>query len=294
MDVQQYLNTHRVPNKAPGTHHHVRSGWVGTDCPKCSPNSGRWRLGFELATGRCNCWTCGIQDGAATLAKLCRTHISDVLSWWRGGRNYQAPTQSVASGTLKLPTSVGAMLPAHRHYLQSRGFDPGSLEQLWGVQGIGPGHPLQWRLYIPIHDALGTVVSWTTRRIGDGGLRYRSAGLGEETIHHKYLLYGAHLARQAVVVVEGPADAWAVGPGAVATLGVAYSRPQALELAARYPVRVVCFDASSDAQQRASELCKWLAPLPGVTERVELETGPDPGEADPAELVELRRTYLEF
>lgn len=238
---------------------------------------------------------CGLQDGPKILAQVCRVPIGEILSWWYKDRQQTRYRQEEPhTGLLKPPKGVEPMLPAHRRYLRSRGFDPESLERLWGLQGIGPGYPLQWRVYIPIYDPFGQQVSWTTRKLTDNGLRYRSASPDEESVSHKSILYGAHLARQSVVVVEGPADAWAIGPGAVATLGVAYTRLQAIELATRYPMRVVCFDASSDAQQRASELCAMLAPLPGVTERVELETGSDPGDAHPAELAELRQCYLDF
>ena len=109
---------------------------------------------------------------------------------------------------------------------------------------------------------------------------------------HKSVLYGADHARHAVVVCEGPIDCWAIGPGAVATLGTAYTQAQALALA-RYPVRAVCYDAEPDAQRRAARLCQTLAAFDGTTVNVVLETGKDAAAASKAEVAELRKRYLE-
>jgi len=119
-----------------------------------------------------------------------------------------------------------------------------------------------------------------------------SAGYEQEAVHHKTILYGADYARHAVIVHEGPTDVWATGPGAVATCGTGFTDAQVLALS-RYAVRVACFDSSDAAQRRARELCDMLAPYPGETVRVVLETGDDPAEAHPEELAELRRTFLE-
>jgi hypothetical protein len=61
---------------------------------------------------------------------------------------------------------------------------------------------------------------------------------------------------------------------------------------AKYPNRVICFDASADAQQRADALAKQLAPFDGLTINIQLETGDDPASADKHELQELREQFL--
>jgi len=59
----------------------------------------------------------------------------------------------------------------------------------------------------------------------------------------------------------------------------------------KYPVRVVCFDNTKDAQHQAQILCDDLMAFPGDTFRVKLETGKDVAEADEKEVQVLRR-YL--
>jgi hypothetical protein len=240
---------------------------------------------------RANCWKCGGRNAAAAIALLCRVSEREAAAAIGSGRRVIEP-QSEAVGVLRRPTGVAELLPPHRRYLEGRGFDPDVIASTWGVQGLGPQAKLKWRLYIPIFDRNGREVSWTTRSISTSAeRRYRSASEDEEAVPHKSLLYGAHLAGRAIVIVEGPIDAWAIGPGAVATCGLSYS-PAQFAAMCEYPVRVVCFDSTPDAQERADKLCSRLSVLAGQTENVMLETGDDAADADADEVEELRRRYL--
>lgn len=188
-------------------------------------------------------------------------------------------------GTLVMPAGWGPLLPPHEAYLKGRGFNPHLLKRGWRLKGIGRHGDgrLAWRVLIPVHDALGGMASWTARAITDEMKdRYRNAKPEEEALPAKSLLYGAMHARHAVAVHEGPADVWRTGPGAVALMGVAYSREQLLKLS-RYPVRVVVFDSEPPAQRRAMRLCNDLAAFPGTTHRVELDAK-DPGSATEKEI----------
>jgi DNA primase len=100
------------------------------------------------------------------------------------------------------------------------------------------------------------------------------------------------LVRHAVIVCEGPIDAWTIGPGAVATCGLGYTRSQLMELS-QFPVRVVCFDREPAAQKRARRLARQLQVFPGETHVVELETGKDANECQRNEIMELRKQFLD-
>lgn len=287
------LTAHNVPYKKHGQHHHITSSqWVGVDCPRCTPGSGRYRLGFTLDGRRANCWSCGKQDVAAAIAAVCRLPLGAAIALREGLTGLLRPAQRPLRGVYAPPAGVGPLAGAHTRYLAGRGFDPMAIVRLWGVHGIGHAASLAWRLFIPVFDELGRPVTWTTRSIRDDvNFRYVSAPAEQEDISIKEVLYGAHLARHAVVIVEGPLDAWAIGPGALATCGTGYSAAQ-MALASAYPLRAVCFDAEPAAQKRAAELCRALSALPGKTTNVQLETGKDPASADPAEVAELRRIFL--
>ena len=282
------LSKSRVDFKRHGEHHHVGKGWVGIDCPKCSPGWGTYRLGFETSTGRTHCWFCGALDGVAIIAELCGISLRESADALRK-TDYQVDghTERVA-GKLQLPPA-GPLLEAHISYLRGRRFDPNEIIRLWNIKGIGMASRLAWRILIPICDKHGRTVSWTTRAVGRSvELRYISATPEEESFPHKELLYGAHHARNSIAVVEGPISAWGVGPGGVATCGIGWTEAQLIEMT-KYPVRIVCLDSTPDAQRRAAQLCRELSAFPGVTENVCLESGKDPAEADRQEVDELRK-----
>ena len=288
--IDDVLTNHNVPFKRHGEHHHSRPGWVSVDCPNCSPASQHYRLGFHLASGRAHCWACGRIDAAQAVATIChvKLHLAIELLGAQRTAPQSTPVAS-AAGVLRRPNNIRPMGTLHRSYLRARGFDPDEIARIWEVEGIEMAPRLQWRLFIPIFDRNGYEVSWTTRAIStEVERRYISAELSEEVIPHKSLLYGAHLAGQSIIVVEGPVDAWAIGPGAVATFGLSVNRSQLNEIA-KYPRRTICFDTEPAAQARAKRLYNDLRYLSGVTKRATLETGKDAATADQTEICELRR-----
>lgn len=265
-------------------HKHCRPGWIQLQCPWCRTNT--FHLGYNLENGYFHCWKCRGHHPAAVLMALGLDRREAMRMLGGLDRGTRLPEAAPLRGTLKEPAGVGPLLPIHRDYLRGRGFDPEALQRVWELGGIGLHPRLSWRLYAPVVSG-GRRVSWTTRSVGDSSQRYLSASAEEEALNHKHVVYGEDFCRGVVVIVEGPADAWAVGPGAGALFGTAFTVPQVRRLA-RFPSRFVCFDSSVDAQTAARELVHALAPFPGVTHNVTLDAK-DPGEASPRELNLLRR-----
>lgn len=277
-----------------GQNRHVTSNWLGVDCPSCSPRSGKYKLGIPtnghpVAT----CWTCGKQPFACTLAELSGQSLGLILRRLEGlVRVFPSDDEIIDPRRCYTPTNglkPLSTLPLHQNYLTGRGFDLAYLDSVWGVnRGTGFGAKLPWRVFLPVLDANGNDGSWTTRAVSDDvKLRYVNARPEEELRPIKSLLYGQHHLRHAVVICEGPTDAWKIGPGAVATFGVNYTKAQLLRMS-KYPVRFVCFDSEPIAQQRAQALCEALIPFPGTTKNITLDAM-DPGSASEKELRQLRR-----
>ena len=247
-------------------------------------------MGYSVRGDYVNCWRCGPHRLDETLAAIFdlddRATRALVATLDRRERDF-SPREEIKIGKLVLPSGVEPLACQHRDYLESRGFDPDELERLWKLQGIGLSVRLAWRVFIPIHYR-GDVVSWTTRSIApDARLRYISASSDEEKINHKHLLYGADFCRHAVVVTEGPTGPWRLGPGCVATCGLGFTRPQLLRIS-QFPIRAICFDTERLAQQRARKLADVLAPFPGETFVIELDSE-DPGTATPREVARVRK-----
>lgn len=268
-----------------GGHKHSRPGWLQIKwCPFC--NSDRFHLGWNLAHHYTYCWRCRYHHAVATLRALGARNAKDLFKELKKD-HVDEPIEKKERLGLKEPPFLGPLLPAHEDYLEQRGFDVDEIEAVWKIKGLGIAPRLRWRIYIPIFEA-GRQVSWTTRAIGDKvEQRYVSASADEESVNHKEVVYGLDYCTQSVVVVEGPTDAWAVGPGAGALFGTAFSTAQVRKLA-RIPYRFVCFDSSTDAQRNALQLVHQLSCLPGVTHNVILDAK-DPGSAPPREIEALRR-----
>lgn len=285
MTIQDLLKGLGVEWVEHGQHHHTRHGWLQLDCPYCGRDTKGFHLGYNLSRGYFNCWRCGALHRWGVLSRLGAR--PDVIKEFLGNREFSVGDPQKQRSGLKEPSGRTGLLPAHEAYLRGRGFNPNRLVQLWQLEGIALHQRLSWRVYIPI-TLRGVRVSWTTRAIGDKVTqRYVSASAEEEAVNHKEVVYGLDHVSSSVVVVEGPADAWNVGPGAGALFGLSFSTAQVRRLV-QVPYRYVVFDNSPDAQGRAEELCQQLAVFPGHTERIELDAE-DPGSATPKEIKRLRR-----
>lgn len=292
MTLHEFLLQHRIDFAEGGTHRHVRHGWIGVNpCPKC--NSTSYHAGLTEDCSRAACWRCGGLNPFHLLAHAAKLTVREVLEAIESPQEPAGARRSPSKprGHILYPPGLQALTRPYREFLRGRGFDPASIAVLWGVRATGPAGLLAWRLWIPIH-LDEQVVSWTTRAIGDRTPRYVSAAPEQEAVDHKSLLYGEDLVEHSVVIVEGPTDVWRIGPGAVCQFGLNTS-PKQIERLSRYPIRTICFDSQPPAQRRAERLADVLQQFSGRTDVIVLETGDDPADAEPAEIEQLRNTYLE-
>lgn len=291
MTLEELLSELEIEYKRHGEHHHTSSGWLSVDCPFCSPEAKRFRLGINESSFGCSCWTCGRQSLTECLTLLAKRPRKAVQSLLDSLEDRPATRIEKISGSLKIPAGVGELKEAHIKYLLARGFpDTAQLVDRWRIGGIALDKRLAWRLFIPVHQQ-DRMVSWTTRSISSkASLRYINADPEEEAVPIKSVLYGADHCTNCCVVVEGPFDVWKIGPGAVCTFGTQYTQAQLLQIS-RFPVRVICFDSEPQAQKQAQKLIEELQPFPGKTYRAVLDAK-DPGSASETELSELRKRFL--
>lgn len=262
---------------------YFRAGWTNTRCPLC--NSHKKHLGIS-DDGGANCWKCGkvsVYEAVTLLAP--RVSRSDVQRVLRSTRLQTKTTPQVRhSGKYKAPQTTELTQEAKR-YLASRGYDPGTLASTWGLRSM------RSRVFVPII-VDRKPVSWTSRATKPGDrMRWLTARDSESAFPVKSLIYGSDYVHHTGIIVEGPTDAWAIGPGAVAVLGIAYT-PEQIDRLANIPRKVICFDSSIQAQRRADTLATELAAFGTDPILIQLETGDDPAEADPDEIRELRQHFL--
>ena len=287
MKFHELLEELHIP-VAPDGHEHQTEGWLQFDCPFCEKDSRRYHMGYNINGGYASCWRCGGHSLVSVLLEYTGLSYKQVKKMVDGldSVKIQPVMKENVKGFLQIPSKVKPLRDIHVRYLSERGFNYKEIQQLWQVKSTGIVGNLKWRLFIPILHK-GQVVSWTTRSLGSSKSKYVSAKPEQELIPHKNILYGSDYVRNCVIITEGPLDVWAIGPGAVATFGTAFTQSQVLELL-MIPHRIVCYDNEKEAQKQAHKLCDTLGAFKGRTYNIVLDSK-DPGEAKLSELKKLRR-----
>lgn len=290
MNFTELLDQYHLPYDDSGRNKN-RPGWINFTCVVCGRHP---YMGYHIASRSINAWCCGRVSLLDVVAKITDLPLDDCLALIEEIPRQELPDRIKKIGSLKLPHGVGRLRAMHKSYLVLRGFDPKEIEKFWGVQGTGIlGGKYSWRLFIPVH-LHGEIVSFTTRAIGDKQPRYLSATDEESTVSIRDCVYGIDYCRHDALIVEGPADVWAGGPGTVALMNSNPSAAQ-IEQLSRIPQRTVCFDSGPgeyEAQERARQLAKNLSVFPGLTQLVTLETGKDLASCSQKEREHIRRRFL--
>lgn len=259
-------------------------------CPHCHDTKGhlyinhRWGIRDPVNRTR-NLW-------------LANCFLCNSMSEWKNRMDLadrlEDYTLAVRAGALPAPVIVTAEpelaerpLPTDFHtldelprshlanrYVLNRGFDPHELTRLWGVGFSSREYPYDFpgRLVLPLRAHPGD--AGPSALTDPGGwivVGYTGRALGDATVVSKYItclraqtsriLYGLDRVPAddtRVIVVEGPADVWRAGPGAVAVLGKFISDAQRQLIRSVLPGRdiVVMFDpdAVEDADTAADKL----------------------------------------
>lgn len=247
---------------------HARSGWLNVRCPFCGSN--KYLLGLTSTTA--NCYQCGPKTVYDALSVLCpNLSKRELVHFLRNVKPTKFYRGVKVRGTYKPPPGRISLMdsPFHKRYVESRNLDPKLLESFWKVEAIPQVGNHAWRLFIPVFWRYEPV-SWTTRAVADGLLRYKSADPKSESLPHKSILFGEDFAGDTIVIVEGPMDVFTLGPGTVCTFGLNWSAEQ-LDRMILYPRRYVCFNNEPQAQRRAQKLVDILTPFPGQTWNVILD-----------------------
>jgi hypothetical protein len=256
---------------------HCSPGWLQFQCPYCQDR--KYHLGYNLGQGYFHCWACGGRPLFQTLALLLHLPeqaVREVCKAYLKPDGNRLKTAQVAPGsTISLPPNTVPLEEPHKRYLLSRGFDLGELIKVWNVQGTSWWGPFTWRILIPIYFG-GRLISYTLRAIDkEDNPKYWTHRKGSTSTRE--VLFGWDLLKaKKAVVVEGPFDAMRLGPGAVATLGLGFSKEQ-VNLLGMLDSLFIIFDAERGAYQRAKKMGRKLAGIV-ETEIIQLDKG------DPADL----------
>lgn len=293
LKILELADDFRIPYRTSGNHH-CRSGWVQFDCPFCDETD-KWHLGYRLDGDYFVCWKCGghtTWDTLRRLLKLSGSGVRKVLTDYTTRARYREESEKkkiVRVKEARLPPGTEPMSKRHTDYLLSRNYDPEELAFTWGLLGTRLSTSA-WRnrVIAPIFFN-GARVACTGRSVrSDAVLRWQTTPDDQWAISKKEVLYGYDLVRgDTVFIFEGPSDCWRIGPGAVGTMGTAFSKQQ-VNLLRRFRRRVAVYD--SDAKKHAIRLCSYLSVFSGETIRIELDSG-DVGDWSRRQAREFYREY---
>lgn len=286
-DLWEFLDKYHVEHSKESKH--STAGWTQIrDCPECG--SDNFHLGIKDDMTRASCFRCGSKFVPTLLKTLSNASWKEIRHLI-GQQDFVAPDANTeVYGGYKEPCTLYPIreVPQVANYLiKDRQLHTQYLQTVWGVRATDPFSDYAGRAFIPIY-RWRRPVSWTLRATDpDAPLRYRNAGMDQKSYDEKSLLFGANLARDTVIITEGPFDAMRIGPGAVATLGLTVTAAQ-FGLMLKYPRRFICLDNQPQAQIQARKLADDLAAFPGQTTIVTLDAK-DPGCAPLSEIRALRK-----
>ncbi len=261
-------------------HHHSHEGWIQTHCPFCTDGSHGWHLGYSTERGNMNCWRCGSHSLYKYLSAVLGPpfSIKQILNKYQTGTLPEKKKSKPRRRKAKEPPRMAPLSRPHYLYLKRRGFNPLKLIDEWHLTATtGLSGQWAWRIITPIYNIDKMVVGYTGRALGPNTKpEWKTSDNEDMSDDPKKLIYGIEKVQDRVLIVEGPADAWRMGRGAAALLGIDWKVEQAAILK-NIAYRFIMFDPEKEAQKRAKELADWLAPFPGDTEIISnLDT--DPGE----------------
>jgi hypothetical protein len=287
---------------------HTSRGWVNTRCPFCSGNPGL-HLGFDLTKRFFHCRRCGWRDTISALTALCNISQEKARQLYHDLRpSYDGPIQPRAKtdhliriSRYKRPSDVGRLRPAHKRYLEGRGFDPERIERQWHILSTGPSAYLdsidyRYRLFIPIMWDDREVSFQTRDTTGKSKVKYKACPLNREDVHHKHILYGLPECWKGTtgIAVEGVTDCWRLGEQSFGLLGIGFKTEQVAVIAKLFKKVAIVFDGDKQAQRRAKRLDFQLQAIGLGTTVIKLDQGCDPGSMSDDDAQHLVRDVLKW
>lgn len=301
MDVLRIYQDFGVDHATEG-HKHCRDGWVNTACPHCSGNEGL-HLGWNIFEEYYRCWRCGWHAPIKTLSLILNLSENEVRQTVKsyGILRSDVKKKTIIKQELKFPSSMTKLKDRHKAYLKAREFNPDKLAKIWGLKGTGPLSYLETkdrivdyrlRIIIPF-EWNADFVTFDARDItNQQPEKYKACPIEMEKYEHKKIVYGKQEAwSDTIICVEGPSDAWRLGPeNAIATSGIEYTPEQVRVIANSFKKVIVMFDDDPQAIRNGRRLVKDLQ-FRGI-ESYQHNIKGDPGSMDQKSADKLVRKLL--
>lgn len=258
----------------------VIRGNVNIRCPWCDDPSNHLNINPERE--RFFCWRCpakgSLTDLIAAVQGVSKSEAAEIrrrLFTFQGGEEREEISHP---DVLQMP-SYFERKPGviHARYLQERGFNWRKLQKDFDIRFVGNRGDFKFRVVAPVIMD-GRLVSYIGRDVtGKASLRYKVLSDDKAVLPRRSLLYNVDSVKRGgtAVIVEGVTDVWRLGPGAVATLSVAFTPQQVAFLRKKEISRAfILYDQGADEQaERLANALYWAD-----VEIVTLDKYDDPAE----------------
>jgi len=275
-DIENYLQEQGIQYSEAGDKN-VAQGWIGISCYECGDSSNH--LGINLDSKLISCWKCGYKSSAISVVMYhsnCSYYEATKIVEETQSYEFteERPQQRKSSGENIIPKSATKEIPdRHVAFLKNRRFSTEIIKR-YQLQSCGTLGSYKNRIIIPIIID-NEVVSFTSiDTTGRQKVKYKHAPAEDSILPAKECVYGLDLVKDRMLLVEGITDAWRMGPGAVATLGMELSKIQ-INFIVQSPQKeiFIMFDGEEQAINRAHALAKTLSILGKHVEVIELSSG---------------------
>lgn len=256
-DAIKFCEDHNIDRTKSGKHY--RPGWANISCTECTGHSG-YHLGINIKNSYATCHRCGFHPLIKIIIKLTGLNYQSAIDLIKKYSTVSEPlSQQTASkktpSQITFPADAGKLTEKAKKYLINRKYNPDQLEIIWSLKSTSHIGFYKNRILAPIYQRQ-KLVSYQTRDITDKhSQKYLACFQDEEIIQHQHCIYGLDQAINRVcIVVEGITDVWRLGPGAVATFGIDFTKRQARLIAMNFDKAFIMFDSEPQAQEKAEEL----------------------------------------
>lgn len=192
--------------------------------------------GVNLTHKRFSCWQCAESASPPKLIKQvlnCSwSKAYSILRQYSSGETALSSWATIptvrghSSRPVHLPALTGPLTGPGGQYLLSRGFNPKAIETKYGIKESGPLGDYKFRLIIPVYFNKELVTFTSRDYTGKREPKYKEQRVNEAMIPAKDCLYNIDSVKDKLLIVEGPADVWRMGDGAVSLFGVHCSEKQ--------------------------------------------------------------------
>lgn len=294
-DVVSYLDERGIDYAEEGKN--VTRGWINMQCPYCADHSNH--LGINLDSKQFHCWICGEKGSVTNLVSELEggcsyAQVNSIMAEHQDFTMLTAPTTTERVGSIKceLPKGVGHNWGDYHHkYLIRRGFDPHALRRAYDLRFSYNIGKYKFRIIAPIIMD-GRMVNFTAiDTVNSKQEKYRHCPNEKAVVPIRSCLYNLDTVHNTAVVVEGVTDVWRIGPGAIATFGIEFTKEQIKILASKKPSNIyIMYDAEPQATKQAEKLAYQLDTLSGI-KRVEILMLPagDPADMSEEDVREFRQ-----